>query len=81
MDGTLGSADIYVQGGILDGGGKVSGSVVVTAGAIAGGDFAGDALGTLTIHGKLVDSSMVDATLVAAGAGTASDIDLTLIRQ
>ncbi len=75
--GAFNLPDTFIQGGILQGTGKDTGSVVVTGGGIAGGDFETATLGTLSIKGKLVDSAEVDATLVAAGSGAASEIDVT----
>ncbi len=78
VKGTMTLPDVFIQDGVLDGTGKINASVVVSgAGAISGGDVLHAKVGTLSIHGKLVDSGIVDAILDVHHSGSASLIDVS----
>ena len=74
--GTLTAATIDVTGGVLQGSGKVTGTIVNTGGSVAGGTYTSDAPGTLTVTGTYSQSGagILQEVLTGTAAGQHSTL-------
>lgn len=75
--GSLVASRVLVTGGLLQGTGTITGNVNASGGDLAAGSLSHNTVGTLAVTGKFIDSSFVDAVIVAAGSGEASVINVS----